>query len=60
MVEKYGNEFLIKDIFPYTYINSFDHYNHTTFPDIKYFDDVIIYIHTKNNIRKYTIYIRKI
>ena len=65
MVEKYGNEFLIKDIFPYTYINSFDHYNHTTFPDIKYFDDVTQYTYEKyrkfyytnfNNLGEYSDY----
>ena len=39
MLNKYGREFLTKDIFPYTYINSFDHYNHTTFPSIDYFVD---------------------
>ena len=29
---------MIKDIFPFRYINSFKHYDHTTFPNIEYFD----------------------
>ena len=38
MVEKYGNDFLIKNICPFKYINSFNHYKESSFPDIKYFD----------------------
>ena len=40
LIQKYilDSEFIIKDIFPYTYFNTIDHYNHTLIPDIKYFD----------------------
>ena len=38
MAEKYGNEFFIKGIFPFRYVNSFKHYDNSTFPDIEYFD----------------------
>ena len=40
IVEKYDKDFLIKDIFPFRYINSYKHYNDKTFPDIKYFDNI--------------------
>ena len=40
LIEKYklNAEFIVKDIFPYTYINTFDHYKHKSFPDISYFN----------------------
>ena len=40
MLDKYGNELIKKDIFPFRYIDSFRKYNKTTFPDIKYFDNI--------------------
>ena len=40
LIDKYNltQEFIQKDIFPYTYINTFDHYNHKKFPNISYFN----------------------
>ena len=40
LIEKYNltDEFIVKDIFPYTYINSFNNYKYKTFPDIPYFN----------------------
>ena len=40
LIDKYNlnDEFIQKDIFPYTYINSFDHYKHKKFPNISYFN----------------------
>ena len=40
MLNKYGPEFIKKDIFPFRYIDDFQKYNESTFPDIKYFDNV--------------------
>ena len=40
LVNKYGNDFIIKDIFPFRYIDDFSKYNESPFPDIEYFDDV--------------------
>ena len=40
MLEKYGHEFLKKDIFPFRYIDSFEKYNKKTFPHIEYFDNI--------------------
>ena len=40
LVNKYGNNFIKKDIFPYRYIDDFTKYDETTFPDKKYFDNV--------------------
>ena len=39
LIDKYNltEEFIQKDIFPYTYVNSFDHYKHKKFPDVSYF-----------------------
>ena len=40
LIDKYNltQEFIQKDIFPYTYINSFEHYKHNKFPNISYFN----------------------
>ena len=46
LIEKYNltHEFIQKDIFPYRYINSFEHYNNKKFPNISYFNtDEITY-----------------
>ena len=40
MVNKYGHDFVKKDIFPFHYISDFTIYDEKTFPDIEYFDDV--------------------
>ena len=40
LVNKYGREYLIKDIFPFRYVDSFSKYNENTFPDIEYFDNI--------------------
>ena len=40
MVNKYGYDFVKKDIFPFRYIDDFSKYNESTFPDIEYFDNV--------------------
>ena len=40
LVNKYGHEYLIKDIFPFRYIDDFSKYNGNAFPDIEYFDNV--------------------
>ena len=40
LVNLYGGEYLIKDIFPFRYIDDFSKYNENTFPDIEYFDNV--------------------
>ena len=49
LIDKYNltHESIQKDIFPYTYINSFDHYNHKKFPNISYFNT------DKNTYQKY-------
>ena len=40
LIEKYSltDEFIKKDLFPYTFMNSFDSYQNTEFPDISYFN----------------------
>ena len=40
LIEKYklNSEFIVKDIFPYTYVNTFDHYKHKSLPHISYFN----------------------
>ena len=40
MLDKYGHEFIKKDIFPFRYIDDFQKYKEKTFPDIKYFDNI--------------------
>ena len=40
LINKYGHDFVKKDIFPFRYIDDFSKYNENTFPDIKYFDNV--------------------
>ena len=40
MIDRYNldDDFICKDVFPYIYINSFDHYNIKDFPDVNYFN----------------------
>ena len=40
LVNKYGHEFITKDIFPFRYIDDFDKYNKNTFLNIEYFDSI--------------------
>ena len=40
MLDKYGHDFVKKDIFPFRYIDDFSKHNENTFSDIKYFDSV--------------------
>ena len=40
LINKYGHDFVEKDIFPFRYIDDFAKYNESTFPDIEYFDNV--------------------
>ena len=37
---KYGNDFVTKDIFPFRFIDDFSKYSESTFPDIEYFDKI--------------------
>ena len=39
LVDIYGNDFIIKDIFPFRYIDDFSKYDENTFPVIEYFDN---------------------
>ena len=48
MVNKYGNDFVRNDIFPFRYINEFSKYDENTYPDIEYFDNI-----DKNTYEKY-------
>ena len=40
LVNKYGHDFVKKDIFPFRYIDDFSKYDENIFPDIEYFDNV--------------------
>ena len=40
MLDKYGQEFIQKDIYPFRYIDNFQKFNEKTFLDIKYFNNV--------------------
>ena len=40
LVNKYGHDFVTKDIFPFRYIDDFTKYDENTFPNIEYFDNV--------------------
>ena len=41
LVDKYGIDFIKKDIFPFRYIDNFSKYDENTFPDTKYFDSIV-------------------